>query len=324
MKFVFLMDPLETVNIDKDTTFVFMLESSRRRHQVYFLPEGGIFRQEGKTYFNVSEVTPQRKADKPFIIKKKLTLSQDEVQAVFIRTDPPFDADYLLNTWHLDLLPKNIFVMNAPAGIRAVNEKIWASQFTGIVPPTFIGADKTALIQFVHRQRDVIAKPTNSYGGQGIFRIRKGDTNTNVILETLTSKWEHDCILQKYIPAAQKGDKRILLLDGEILGAVLRVHGKDDHRNNFFAGGKAHPARITDRDLEIVATLRPHLKKLGLYFVGIDVIGNYLIEVNVTSPTCLQEMNVFTKKNLERQVIDFVEKSVESRRSKVTIPSQGD
>ncbi len=311
MKFVFLMDPLETINIAKDTTFVFMLESARRRHQVYFLPEGGIIRQEGKTYFNVSEVIPQRQHDKPFVIKKSLILSEDNTDAVFIRTDPPFDQEYLQNTWHLDLISKRILVMNNPGGIRTVNEKIWASQFTNIVPPTFIGAGKESALQFIHKHKDVIAKPTNSYGGQGIFRIRKGDVNTNVILETLTHQGTQDCMLQKYVPAAQKGDKRILLLDGEILGAVLRVHGKDDHRNNFFAGGKPYPTKITDRDLEIVAVLRPHLKRLGLHFVGIDVIGNYLIEVNVTSPTCLQEMNQLYGKTLERQVIDFVEKAVE-------------
>lgn len=311
MKFVFLMDPLETINIAKDTTFVFMLESARRGHHVYFLPESGIIRQQGKTYFKVSEVVPQRKQDKSFVVKKNLILSEDDVDAVFVRTDPPFDQEYLKNTWQLDLISRRIFVMNSPCGIRTVNEKIWASQFTSIVPPAFIGADKESALRFIHQHREVIAKPTNSYGGQGIFKIKKGDVNTNVILETLTRQWTQDCILQKYVPAAQKGDKRILLLDGEILGAVLRVHDKDDHRNNFFAGGKPHPAKITDRDLEIVAVLRPHLKRLGLHFVGIDVIGNYLIEVNVTSPTCLQEMNQLYRKNLERQVIDFVEKAVE-------------
>ncbi len=315
MKFVFLMDPLETVNIAKDTTFVFMLESSRRRHQVYFLSENGMIRQEGKTFFKLSEVTPQRKLEKPFIIKKNLILSEDEIDAIFIRTDPPFDQIYLKNTWHLDLVSKRIFVMNNPNGVRTVNEKIWVSQFTNLVPPTLIGCDKDAAQQFIHKHRKVIAKPTDSYGGQGIFKIIQGDVNTNVILETLTQQWTRDCILQEYIPAAQKGDKRILLLDGEILGAVLRVHGKNDHRNNFFAGGKPYSARITDRDLEIVAVLRPHLKRLGLHFVGIDVIGNYLIEVNVTSPTCLQEMNSLYKKDLERHVIDFVEKAVEVKQT---------
>lgn len=313
MKFIFLMDPLDTINIAKDTTFVFMLESARRHHQVYFLPEGGILHQEGKTYFKVSAVTPQRKPEKPFTVKKNLILSEDDVDAIFIRTDPPFDQEYLKNTWHLDLMSKRIFVMNNPSGIRTVNEKIWASQFTSIVPPTFIGADKESADQFMHKHKEAIAKPTDSYGGQGIFKIRKGDVNTKVILEMLTQQWTQDCILQKYVPAAQKGDKRILLLDGEILGAVLRVHGKDDHRNNFFAGGKPYPAKVTDRDLEIVAVLRPHLKRLGLHFVGIDVIGNYLIEVNVTSPTCLQEMNQLYQKMLERHVIDFVEKAVDQK-----------
>jgi glutathione synthase len=160
-------------------------------------------------------------------------------------------------------------------------------------------------------EKDVIAKPTDGFGGQSIFHIKANGPNMNVILETLTNNWTNDIIVQKYIPEAQHGDKRILLLNGNPLGAVLRLHADNDHRNNFFSGGKPHAAEITKRDQEIIDHIKPELKKLGLYFVGIDIIGDYLIEINVTSPTCLQEMNRLYHDHLEDRVIDFSEKLVD-------------
>jgi glutathione synthase len=314
MKFLFLMDPLEMVNIHKDTTFVFMLEAHRRKHGVYFLSDTGIYRLNGKTHFDCVQVVPQRNERIPFITKSQKTFTENDVDAVFIRPDPPFDERYLINTWFLDLLPKRVFVMNRPSGVRSVNEKIWGSQFTDLVPSTFIGRNKMQALKFIRSNREVIAKPTNKYGGHGVFYIAQGDTNTQVILEALSENWDQEIILQKYIPAAKQGDKRILLLNGDVLGAVMRVHGKDDHRNNLFAGGSARKTTINKRDLEIVARLKPYLADLGLYFVGIDIIGNYLIEVNVTSPTCLQEMSHFYKKHLEEQVISFVEDMVIQKR----------
>ena len=170
-----------------------------------------------------------------------------------------------------------------------------------------IGRKYTLLKEFLQKHSEIIAKPTNSYGGQSIFYIKSGDRNVNVIFETLTAGYSRDIILQKFIPESRDGDKRIILLNGEPLGAVLRLHSKEDHRNNFFAGGKPHAAEISAREKQIINALKPHLRRLGLYFVGIDVIGEYLIEVNVTSPTCLQEINHLTGWHLEDKVIEFVE-----------------
>ena len=308
MKFLFLMDPLETVVFEKDTTFMLMLGSHNNGHDVYFLPEDGISLVEGKLFFHVTKVTPQAIAHEPFIEEHTLRLSQDEIHAVFIRPDPPFDEQYLNNTWLLDRLPKHIAVINSPSGVRSVNEKIWATQFTSIIPPTAVTCNKHDLLEFITKHKNIIAKPTNAFGGQSVFHIEAGNTNTNVILETLSNRYNEPIILQKYIPEAKNGDKRILLLNGDILGAVLRVHGEGDHRNNFYAGGKAVAATLTARDQEIAKILKPHLQKLGLYFVGIDILGDYLIEVNVTSPTCLQEMNRLYNEHLEEKVIAFVEK----------------
>ncbi len=307
MKFVFLMDPLESVIFEKDTTLALMLGAKERGHMVYFLPTDGITLNNGQIVFHVTQVMPQRIKSKPFVVKQKSDLPAENVDAVFIRTDPPFDEKYLMHTWLLDRLPSKVAVINSPCGIRTVNEKVWATQFTDLLPPTIVSCNRPALLEFIDKEKDVIAKPTDGHGGRSVFRLKKGETNTNVILETLSKSFKREIILQKYVSAAVKGDKRILLLNGEPLGAVLRMHAKDDHRNNFFSGGKAYPAKITTRDKQVIDVLKPHLRRLGLYFVGIDMLGDYLTEVNVTSPTCLQEMNQFANQKLENNVITFVE-----------------
>jgi len=307
MKFVFLMDPLHTVVMEKDTAFILMLGAHRRGHQVYFVPDGGITLNQDRLVFHTEEVVPRTDKDAPFEIKGAADLTADEVDAVFIRNDPPFDEQYLINTWLLEHFAPGIPVINNPAGIRTVNEKIWAAQFTDLIPPTMIGRKYSLLREFLQTHKEIIAKPTNSYGGQSIFYIKTGDPNTNVIFETLTAGYTRDIILQKFIPESREGDKRVILLNGEPLGAVLRLHSEEDHRNNFMAGGKPHPADISAREKDIIEALKPHLRKLGLYFVGIDLIGGYLIEVNVTSPTCLQEINRLSERHVENDVIEFVE-----------------
>jgi len=316
MKFVFLMDPLETVVFEKDTTFALMLGAKARGHDVYFLPANGITLKNGKIILHVTKVIPQRIKAKPFVIKQKLDLPAETVDVVFIRPDPPFDDEYLLHTWLLDRLPVSVAVINSASGIRTVNEKVWATQFTSLVPPTVVSRNRSELLSFIKSEKKVVAKPTNGHGGRAIFRINSGDAHTNVILETLSNKFSAEIILQRYVPAATKGDKRILLLNGDPLGAVLRVHSAEDHRNNFFSGGKAFPAKITARDLEVIEVLRPRLRELGLYFVGIDMLGSYLTEVNVTSPTCLQEMNHFTGRRLENDVITFAENLAKEKQLK--------
>ena len=307
MNFIFLMDPLHTVIMEKDTSFILMLGTHRRGHKVFFLPDGGITRLNGKLHFHAVEVTPQQIAEKPFIEHKSIVLKESDVHAVFVRSDPPFDEQYLLNTWLLDLLPKSIPVINRPSGIRTVNEKIWATQFTAIIPPTLVGRNRKDLLDFLAKEKNIVAKPTGGHGGQSVFHVQSGGVNANVILETLTHNWQKEIILQEFVPESKDGDKRILLLNGEPLGAVLRVHAEDDHRNNFFAGGKPSRAEVNGRDREIIAVLKPRLQELGLYLVGIDVIGEYLVEVNVTSPTGLQEINKLDGTRGEDKILDFVE-----------------
>jgi len=315
MNFLFLMDPLQTVIMEKDTSFLIMIGAHRRGHKVFFLPDGGITRVKGQLHFHVIDVTPQLIKEKPFIENKTTVLSQDDVDVIFIRSDPPFDQQYLINTWLLDLLPKHIPVINQPSGVRTANEKIWATQFEELIPPTLVGRNRKDLLSFLAEHGNVVAKPTDGFGGQSVFHLKQGETNVHVILETMTQDYNNEIVMQQYIEDSEKGDKRILLLDGEPLGAVLRMHAEDDHRNNFFSGGIPLDADINERDQEIIETIQPKLKELGLYFVGIDIIGSYLIEINVTSPTCLQEINRLKNLQLEDRIIDFAEKCVDQFKS---------
>jgi glutathione synthase len=192
--------------------------------------------------------------------------------------------------------------------LRTVNEKLWATQFVDLVPRTLVTSKLALYKQFVAEHDRAIVKPTDAKGGEGVFIVRRGDSNANVIFETLSHNKTREVIVQQYIPEAERGDKRILLLGGEYLTACMRIHGADDHRNNFFAGGKPAPAELTERDQQIIDALAPHMVALGLHFVGIDVIGDYLIEVNVTSPTCVQECNRLYERQHEDDVIAYIEK----------------
>lgn len=307
MRYLFLMDPLETVKINKDTSFAFMEVAHERGHEVYYVAKGGIFLRAGEVFFHAVPAIPQREPERPFVVGDLVVLAAHETDAVFIRPDPPFDEEYLMNTWLLDLAKRDTFVINDPAGVRAVNEKIWATQFTDFIPHTLITRHQSDYLDFLEEEGEVIVKPTNGHGGKSVFHVRQGDLNANVVFETLTNMGRSEVVVQEYLPAAREGDKRILLLDGDYLGAVLRVHSEDDHRNNFFAGGSAVEASISEREREIIAALKPHLQRLGLYFVGIDTIGDTLVEVNVTSPTGIQEASKFAGERLADKVIDFVD-----------------
>ena len=301
------MDPLDTVDYHKDTTFAFMLGASRREHEVYYLPTGGIHLSGNTARFDVTPVVPREDPEHLFDVSQVISVTDSDVDAIFIRSNPPFDAQYLMNTWLLEPIRDRIAVINDPSGVRGANEKLWAMNFPELMPPTLVTRSRAMFHEFIDENESIVAKPTDGFGGLGVFVVRRGDPNAQVIFETLSENGRREIVLQGMVPEARNGDKRILLLNGEILGAVLRVQGGEDHRNNFFAGAKPHAVEITERDREIVTSLKPHLIEQGLYFAGIDILGDYLIEVNVTSPTCLQEVNAITGERLEDQVIEFAE-----------------
>ena len=208
--------------------------------------------------------------------------------------------------WVLEHCPSHIQLINSPTGIRTVNEKIWTTQFKSIIPKTWVTSSIKELKSLLSNEKQLILKPTDGFGGQSIYKVTNNDCNKNVIFETMTKNNTQYVIAQTHLDEAKDGDKRILLWQGEPLGAILRKHSSSDHRNNFFSGGTAQPATITKQDKHIISILKPKLKELNLQFVGIDIIGDYLIEVNVTSPTCLQELNKLSNKSYHIEIMNKV------------------
>jgi len=235
--------------------------------------------------------------------------------AIFMRKDPPFDIPYLHATQLLDLAQQEgAFVLNNPAGLRAANEKLYALNFPAVIPPTLVSQNPNRIKDFLEELGgEMIIKPIDGHGGSGVFYVHRQDRNLNSLLETATREGREQIIAQRYLPEVRQGDKRLIVLNGTPLGCTLRVPRADEHRGNIHVGGTCVKAEVTPRDREICRELAPRLRQDGLYFVGLDIIGDYLTEVNVTSPTGVQEIDALNNVRLEAQVIDFVERTVEER-----------
>lgn len=302
-----IMDPLDRVDIDKDTTFVLLLEAQARGHAVLYTRAEELYLKNGKVWARLWPIRLARaEVFHTFGPVKEMQL--DALDAVLMRKDPPYTLDYFYAA-HLLSLIKDAFVMNSGLGLREANEKLFALRFPEVTPPTIITKDARRIVEFLDELGgEGIIKPLDGCGGGGIFHLRRDDTNLMSILETSTEEGAEYVMVQKYLPEVREGDKRVIVLDGEPIGAVLRVPGANEVRSNIHVGGEAVKAEVTARDREICGILRPTLRKLGLWFVGLDVIGGWLTEVNVTSPTCVQEIDRLDGVKLEAQVIDFVER----------------
>ena len=312
MRFAFIMDPIQHVLIDKDTTFVFMLEAQSRGHEVWYLEMSNLFIERARAMGRARRIELRRELDNHFTFGAEHTGPLGEFDAIFMRKDPPFDIAYLHATQLLDLAQnEDAVVLNRPAGLRAANEKLYALNFPNVIPPTLITHDAKRLKAFLDELGgEMIIKPIDGHGGAGIFYVHQDDRNLNSILETLTQDGREAIIAQQYIPEVRQGDKRLIALNGEPIGCTLRVPRADENRGNIHVGGTCVKADITDRDKEICRTVAPFLQRDGLYFVGLDIIGDYLTEVNVTSPTGVQEIDRLNQTCLEAQVIDFAEQQV--------------
>ena len=312
--FLFLMDPLETVDIDADSTFVLMLEAQSRGHELLYAHPRALRQHGAIPRVTATPVKVQRRRGDHFSLGTPRECTLGDCDAVFMRKDPPFDTDFLVATYILDRVdPSKTVMVNAPQGLRDFNEKLSALRWPHLMPETLVAADRSALRKFIEAQGEVIVKPLDGAGGAGIVHLRAGDRNVGSILELLTFEGRRAIEAQAFVPDVRRGDKRVLLLDGEPIGAINRVPPSDDHRANMHVGGRAEPTPLSERDREIAAELGPELRRRGLIFVGIDVIGGLLTEVNVTSPTGLQEANRFNGTVLERLIIDRVEEKCRSR-----------
>ena len=309
LKMAFVMDPIGTINTEKDTTFVLMLEAQARGHEVWYLELKDMFVKEAQAFGNATQISLERSEDF-YKLGDTQTLPLESFDAVWMRKDPPVNKDFLYATYILSLIDENkTKVLNNPTGIRESNEKLYSLFFPEVIPQSIVTKNISQLEEFLtDAGGEIVVKPLDGHGGEGIFYVRKGDRNANVILESITKFGTEYVIGQKFIEKVSEGDKRIIILNGEPLGAVLRVPKPGgEFRSNFHSGGSPAKSELTQRDLEICEAIGPQLRKDGLYLVGLDVIGGYVTEINTTSPTGVQEINNLDGVKLETQIIEFAE-----------------
>jgi glutathione synthase len=314
LKIGVIMDPIDEINIDKDTTFVLMLEAQQRGHEIYYMELDDLFIRGGTPYGRFRRLYVAR-ARPHYQLDGTATGALEEFDVLLMRKDPPFDMKFFFVTHLLSLVDaEKCFVMNDPKGLREANEKLYALRFPEQIPQTLVTSDIERLKAFMDElDGEMIIKPLDGSGGSGVFYLNTQDRNTNAILEAATENGRKLVMGQRYLPEIRQGDKRIIVLNGEPLGAVLRVPLETETRGNIHVGGQCVKTEITERDREICQALAPLLTEDGLYFTGLDVIGSFLTEVNVTSPTGIQEINALNGVRLEKQVIDFVEAQVEKK-----------
>ncbi|MGH7859378.1 MAG: glutathione synthase [Candidatus Binatia bacterium] len=309
----FLMDPIETVIVGHDTTFAFMLECQRRGHEVLYFEQKDLEWRDGGAVARMRRVEVRREKGSHFTVLGEERAPLARLDVLFLRKDPPVDIEFLYATLLADLVGEKseTFIVNDPAALRDANEKLYALRFPDLVPRTLVSRDMVALRAFLDELGgEMVVKPIDGFAGRGVLHVRRSDWNLSSILELMTQRGEKPIIAQAYLPEGRQGDKRVILLDGEPLGAMLRVPPAHDLRGNLAIGGRSEKTTLSERDLEICRRLAPDLRRRGLWFVGLDIIGRYLTEVNVTSPTGIEEINAHDGVRLERQVIDFVERKV--------------
>ncbi|MCB9602232.1 MAG: glutathione synthase [Sandaracinus sp.] len=316
MRVLVVMDPVSTVQVDADTSFALMLEAQARGHRVDHALASDLELLDGRVFVTLRRATMQRVAEAPILLGEPERVDVGaEIDAVLIRKDPPFDSDYLWLTLLLERLrDERTLVVNDPRGLRDANEKLYACHFPELTPRTLVSGNKARIKEFVAEVGGrAVIKPVDGHGGEGVFALLEGDKNFNGLVEHVTRLGRRLAMVQSFIPEVTEGDKRILLIDGEVVGAILRVPQKDDVRSNIHVGGSVKAAELTDADRHIVATVTPKLRADGLYFVGLDVIGGKLTEVNVTSPTGIQQMSRFAGRSCETPVIAWLESRVAAR-----------
>ncbi|WP_430422357.1 glutathione synthase [Phenylobacterium sp.] len=294
LKVAVQMDPIEGINIEGDTTFLMMESAQARGHSLFVYLTDTLAMEDGRVFVRGRDITVQRVAGDHFRAGPMRRAELTEFDVIQMRQDPPFDMHYIDATFFLEKVHPKVLVVNNPSEVRSAPEKLFVTQFPGLQPPTMITWDREAIRDFRARHGDIVLKPLNGRGGSGVTRHLKDDPNLDSLLEIHAELGREPVIVQKFLPSVTKGDKRILLVDGEPVGAINRVPAKGQIRSNLAVGGEAQPVELTARDREICATIGPELKKRGLIFVGIDVIGDYLTEINVTSPTGAVALKRFT------------------------------
>lgn len=301
------MDPVEGIDIDSDTSFVLGLEAQRRGHALFhYLPQALTFRQ-GRVFARMRALELRREKGNHYTLGAPQQIDLAGLDVILMRQDPPFDMAYITATHLLEHVHPGTLVVNDPVHVRNAPEKLFVTHFGGLMPPTLVTADPQEVYDFRAEHKDIILKPLYGNGGAGVFHVGPGNENLSALLEVFTELYREPVMVQRYLPEIRNGDKRIILIDGEPAGAILRVPAAGEVRANLHAGGTARPATLSPSDREICEAIGPTLHAYGLVLAGIDVIGEYLTEINVTSPTGLQEINRFDGVSLEVKVWDAIE-----------------
>jgi glutathione synthase len=301
------MDPIESIDIQGDSSFVLALEAQRRGHGLFHYLPSRLSLKDGRVYARMQPLEVRREKGNHFSLGAPQTIDLATADVVLMRQDPPFDMSYITATHLLEHVHPETLVVNDPVHVRNAPEKLFVTHFAELMPPTLITSDREEVASFRAEHGDIIVKPLFGNGGAGVFHLGPEDENLNALLELFTNLYREPIIVQRYLPQVRAGDKRIILIDGRPAGAINRVPAKGESRSNMHVGGRPERAELTRREHEICEAIGPALKERGLIFVGIDVIGDYMTEINVTSPTGLQEINRFDDVCLEADIWDVIE-----------------
>ena len=312
VKLGIVMDPIQAIHPQKDSSLAMLLEAQRRGWSLHYMEMDDLFLAQGVVQANTHPLQVMDDINHWYTLGDREALALSELDVVLMRKDPPFDREYLYASHLLELAEAaGTLVVNKPQSLRDFNEKLATAWFPELTPPMIVTRNSDQIRQFLQLHGEIILKPLDAMGGDSIFRLQAGDPNTGVIIETLTHHGAHYTMVQRYIPEISKGDKRILLVDGEpVPYALARIPAEGEHRGNLAAGGRGEGIPLSTRDYEIVERVAPTLREKGLFFVGLDVIGDYLTEINVTSPTCIRELDRQFGLNIAGQLMNAIEEKL--------------
>ncbi|EHS4534069.1 glutathione synthase [Cronobacter sakazakii] len=310
IKLGIVMDPIANINIKKDSSFAMLLESQRRGYELHYMEMADLYLDNGEGRARTRLVSVEQNYDKWYEFGTEQDIALADLDVVLMRKDPPFDTEFIYATYILERAEeKGTLIVNKPQSLRDCNEKLFTAWFADLTPHTLVTRNKAQLKAFWEKHGDIILKPLDGMGGASIFRVKEGDPNLSVIAETLTVLGSRYCMAQNYLPAIKDGDKRVLVVDGEPVPYCLaRIPQGGETRGNLAAGGRGEPRPLTDSDWEIARRVGPTLKAKGLIFVGLDIIGDKLTEINVTSPTCVREIEAQYPVSITGMLMDAIEK----------------
>lgn len=307
LKVAVQMDPIQSINITGDSTFAMMLEAQRRGHSLFYYLTKTLAQGGGSLFATGNDVAVRDEAGNHFTLGEEHRADLGKCDVLLMRQDPPFDMGYITATHMLETIHPKTLVVNDPKEVRNAPEKLFVLNYPQFMPDTLITRDPIELATFRREHGDIILKPLYGNGGAGVFRLGEGDQNFSSLLELFTQTFKEPFIAQKYLPDVRKGDKRIILVDGKAAGAINRVPAPNESRSNMHVGGRPEPTKLTKREHEICEAIGPDLKARGMIFVGIDVIGDYMTEINVTSPTGIREVKRFGGADIASLIWDAIE-----------------